>query len=63
MLVHINIWTPQELDKEEREFFVNKLNSDNFTPNPEKTDRSFFDRVKEMFRQLTFYSVQVTCNA
>ena len=50
MLVHINIWTPQVLDKEEKEFFKNKLNSDNFTPNPTKTDKSFFDRVKEMFR-------------
>ena len=49
MLVHINIWTPQVLDKEEKEFFKNKLNSDNFTPNPTKTDKSFFDRVKEMF--------------
>ena len=49
LLVHINIWTPQKLNKEEKEFSENCKNSDNFTPNPTSKDKSFFDKVKEMF--------------
>ena len=49
LLVHINVWTPQELTKEEKKFFEKCNDSKNFVPNPKKTDKSFFDRVKEMF--------------
>jgi len=49
LLVHINVWTPQELSKEEKKFFEKCIDSKNFAPNPKKTDKSFFDRVKEMF--------------
>ncbi|WP_299619959.1 molecular chaperone DnaJ [uncultured Tenacibaculum sp.] len=48
-LIHINVWTPQELTKEQRKFFESMLVDDNFSPNPQKTDKSFFDRVKDMF--------------
>lgn len=48
-LIHVNVWTPQNLTSEERAM-VDKLNqSPNFQPNPDKTDKSFFDKVKEMF--------------
>ena len=49
LLIHINIWTPQNLSKEEKGFFEESKKSDNFTPNPSLKDKSFFDRVKEMF--------------
>ena len=49
LLVHINVWTPQNLSKEEKKFFENCEKSDNFTPKPTKQDKSFFDKVKEMF--------------
>ncbi len=49
LLIHINVWTPQNLAKEEKKFFENCRKSDTFTPNPGKQDKSFFDRVKEMF--------------
>ena len=49
LLVHINVWTPQNLNKEERKFFENCNSSDNFTPKPTNKDKSFFDKVKEMF--------------
>ncbi|WP_299678095.1 molecular chaperone DnaJ [uncultured Tenacibaculum sp.] len=48
-LIHINVWTPQELTKEQRKFFESMLVDDNFSPNPQKSDKSFFDRVKDMF--------------
>ncbi len=49
LLIHINIWTPQTLSKEEKKFFEESKKSDSFTPNPTQKDKSFFDRVKEMF--------------
>ena len=48
-LIHINVWTPQELDKEQKTFFENMLENDNFSPNPNKSDKSFFEKVKDMF--------------
>ena len=49
LLIHINVWTPQKLSKEEKEFFEKSKKSDSFTPKPTGKDKSFFDRVKEMF--------------
>ncbi|CAL2063053.1 molecular chaperone DnaJ [Tenacibaculum sp. 190524A05c] len=48
-LIHINVWTPQELTKDQRKFFESMLGDDNFSPNPQKTDKSFFEKVKDMF--------------
>ena len=49
LLIHINVWTPQALSKKEKVFFENNKDSDSFIPNPTRKDKSFFDRVKEMF--------------
>ena len=49
LLVHVNVWTPKELNKEQREFFQKMQNSENFEPKPEKSDKSFFEKVKDMF--------------
>jgi molecular chaperone DnaJ len=49
LLIHINVWTPQKLTKEEKEFFEKFKKSESFTPKPTGKDKSFFDRVKEMF--------------
>lgn len=49
LLVHINVWTPQNLNKEEKKFFENCSDTENFKPNPTKNEKSFFDRVREMF--------------
>ena len=49
LLIHINVWTPQGLSKEEKKFFEASKKSESFTPNPTHKDKSFFDRVKEMF--------------
>ena len=49
LLVHVNVWTPQNLSSEEKAFFESCKESERFTPNPSNTDKSFFDRVKEMF--------------
>ena len=49
LLVHINVWTPKTLNKEQKNFFEHMKNDDNFTPSPEKGDKSFFEKVKDMF--------------
>ncbi len=49
LLVHVNVWTPQILTKEQKTFFEKNLDNENFVPNPEKSDKSFFEKVKDMF--------------
>jgi molecular chaperone DnaJ len=49
LLVHINVWTPKTLNKEQKEFFKKMTDDDNFEPKPEKGDKSFFEKVKDMF--------------
>jgi len=48
-LVHINIWTPKALSREEREILEKLQSSPNFKPNPGKNEKSFFERMKEYF--------------
>jgi molecular chaperone DnaJ len=48
-LIHVNVWTPQNLTSEERQIMEKLGNSPNFQPHPEKTDKNFFDKVREMF--------------
>jgi molecular chaperone DnaJ len=48
-LIHINIWTPKALSKEEREVLEKLQSSPNFKPNPGKNEKSFFERMKEYF--------------
>src|SRR5215203_6977654 len=48
-LVHVNVWTPQHLTSEERAILEKLGKSPNFKPNPDKNEKSFFDKMKEMF--------------
>ncbi|MEO2059262.1 MULTISPECIES: molecular chaperone DnaJ [Mesonia] len=49
LLVHVNVWTPKTLSKEQKDFFEKMQGDENFEPNPEKSDKSFFEKVKDMF--------------
>lgn len=49
LLVSINIWTPQNVSSEERKILEKLRESENFKPNPDKKDKSFFERMKEYF--------------
>ncbi|MDP5229462.1 MAG: molecular chaperone DnaJ [Cellulophaga sp.] len=49
LLVHVNVWTPKTLNKEQKDFFEKMQENENFLPNPEKSDKSFFEKVKDMF--------------
>ena len=48
-LISVNIWTPQNLTAEEKAMLEKMGHSPNFQPHPEKSDKSFFDKVREMF--------------
>ena len=49
LLVHVNVWTPKTLNKQQKEFFEDMRDDDHFSPKPEKSDKSFFEKVKDMF--------------
>lgn len=49
LLVHVNVWTPKTLNKQQREFFESMQEDEHFTPKPESSDKSFFEKVKDMF--------------
>lgn len=48
-LIFVNIWTPQHVSSEEKSQLEKMNDSQNFKPQPEKSDKTFFDRVREMF--------------
>jgi len=48
-LIHVNIWTPKQLTKEEKEILESLRTSDNFIPSPGKNEKGFFDKMKEFF--------------
>jgi len=50
LLVNVNVWTPQTLSKEEKAIMEKIQHSPNFIPNPDKKDRNFFERMREMFK-------------
>lgn len=49
LFVHVNVWTPKILNKEQKRFFEAMKNDNNFFPNPNKQEKSFFEKVKDMF--------------
>ena len=49
LLVHVNVWTPKTLNKQQKEFFETMRDDEHFQPKPESSDRSFFEKVKDMF--------------
>ena len=49
LLVHVNVWTPKTLNKKQKEFFESMREDEHFQPKPESSDKSFFEKVKDMF--------------
>ncbi len=48
-LIHVNLWTPKSLTKEETALLEQMRDMDNFKPKLEKGDKGFFERMKEYF--------------
>ncbi len=49
LLVHINVWVPKKLNKEEEKFVEKMADSENFIPNPDANDKNIFERMKNFF--------------
>jgi molecular chaperone DnaJ len=50
-LININVWTPRNLSREEKETLEKFRNSENFQPGPTDHDKSFFSKMREYFTQ------------
>ena len=50
LLVHINVYTPKSLDSEQKKIMEKWRALPNFNPEPGRKEKSFFERVKEMFQ-------------
>ena len=49
LLVSVNVWIPKNLSREEKETLTRLDKSPNFQPAPSKTERGFFDKMKDLF--------------
>lgn len=48
-LIHVNVWTPKKLNDEERRLLEKMRDMPNFQPQPGKSEKSFFERMKDFF--------------
>ncbi|MCR6721386.1 MAG: molecular chaperone DnaJ [Chitinophagaceae bacterium] len=48
-LIHVSIWTPQHLSADEKAALEKLAQSSNFKPSPDKNEKGFFDKIREMF--------------
>ena len=48
-LIHVNVWTPQNVSAEEKTMLEKMSQSSNFKPHPDKSDKSFLDKMRELF--------------
>jgi molecular chaperone DnaJ len=45
----VSVWTPQNLSAEEKTILEKLTHSNNFKPQPDKNEKGFFDKVRDMF--------------
>jgi molecular chaperone DnaJ len=48
-LIYVNIWTPKKISEEEKKILEKLKTSPNFEPQPSKTEKGFFERMKDYF--------------
>lgn len=48
-LIHVNIWTPKKLSADEKSLLEKMKKMSNFDPTPSKTDKGFFEKMKDYF--------------
>jgi molecular chaperone DnaJ len=48
-LVHVHVWTPTKLSKEEKEWIEKNRESESFKPRESEKDAGFFKRMRDMF--------------
>lgn len=48
LLIHVNIWTPENLTKQQIDFFNKNKDAKEFSPAP-KDQKTFFEKIREVF--------------
>ncbi|MDB5191512.1 MAG: chaperone protein DnaJ, partial [Segetibacter sp.] len=48
-LIQVNVWTPQNVNNDEKSMLEKLSDSNNFQPHPSKNEKSFFEKIKEAF--------------
>lgn len=48
-LIHVNVWTPKKLTDEERKLLEKMRDMPNFQPQPGKSEKGFFERMRDFF--------------
>ena len=49
MYVKFAVWIPKNLDREDKAVIESLRGKESFKPNPSKEDKSFFDKIKDLF--------------
>ena len=49
LYVKFAVWIPKKLNKDEKEIVESLRSKESFKPNPTKEDKSFFDKLKDLF--------------
>ena len=49
LYVKIAVWIPKKLNRDEKEIVESLRTKESFQPNPSKEDKSFFDKLKDLF--------------
>ena len=49
MYVKFAVWIPKKLDREDKAVIESLRGKESFKPNPTKEDKSFFDKIKDLF--------------
>ncbi|MCO6478393.1 MAG: molecular chaperone DnaJ [Phaeodactylibacter sp.] len=49
-LIHVNVWTPKKVNDEERELLEKLKSMPNFHPQPGKSEKTFFEKMKDYFK-------------
>lgn len=49
-MIHVNVWTPKKLNNDERTVLEQMRAMPNFQPTPTKSDKGFFEKMKDYFK-------------
>ena len=49
LLVRVNVWVPKNLSRDEKKILEKLLESENFKPQPDASDKTFFERMRGYF--------------
>jgi len=49
-LIHVNVWTPKKLNARERELLEELRDLPNFKPQPGKSEKTFFEKMRDYFK-------------